>query len=578
MGAAASPAARAGQLRIEIDDPAADGPLTAMDAPVEVRGSAQIFGARRGLDLFLVLDTSKSLRRTDPDDHLGAGARALAWNLLALGHTRIGIVDFDSEGRIATPLTTRRDQIRDALDALDQQGRSNLAAGLRKALEGFEKDAEPGSARVVLLFSDGRSDAAEVRRASRQARQQGVAVHAILVGSDSGGEALLREVAAQTRGTFRRLTDPARLTPAFLDLRTTGVEEVALVVNGGEPVPAQIAGSRFYALLRLPAGESRIVARATSPAGATAEDAIRVTVRAPGCAELELRATRDGKETLSLAERNVEIVLDASNSMWGRMQDLTKLDVAQQALHQLVSSLPPDLRIGLRAYGHGHRHELRQCEDSELLVPLRPGSREAIRKAIAGLEPRGQTPLAHSLEQVARDFDGLRGERAVVLVTDGLESCGGDPVAAASRLQKDGALPVHVIGFGLAGEADEDAASLRAIAKASGGRFLSARSARELRDALAGTVGTAFRVQREGSEVAAGVLGGDEPVRLEAGDYTVELEGFPPLRTPVTLASGERLTLTIEIEKERARPSARSTPTGYSACAQHPAAPDGSGP
>jgi len=574
-------AAHAGQLRVSLEDPAADRVLTAGIAPVEIRGRAEILGSRAGLDLFLVLDTSKSLRRTDPDKELAAGARTLAWNLLALGRTRIGVIDVDSESRMPAPLTTRTDLIFEALDTLDQKGKSNLAAGIRMALEGFEEDAETGSTRAVLLFTDGLADAEEVLHAARTARKRGVAIHTILLGFETLGESLLREIAAETRGTFLRMTDPARLTPAFLDLRTTGVEEVLLAANGGEPVEAQIAGASFHGLLQLRVGENRIVARATSPTGATAEDVVTVTVRAPGCAELELRATRDGEETASLTERNVEIVLDASNSMWGRMRDRTKLEVARRTLEGLISSLPPDLRIGLRAYGHRHRHELRKCDDSELLVPLGPGSREPIRAAIGELQPRGQTPLAHSLLEAAQDFEGVRGERAVVLVTDGIESCGGDPVAAARDLQGDGALPVHVIGFGLSSDADEDTVSLRAIAETSGGRFLTARSAGELRDALAGTVGTRFRVHRDGSEVAAGVLGGDAPLRLDAGSYTIHLDGIPPFSTPVTLSSGERLTLTIEIEGARVRPAARSVPTAYTACdaspTVYPAAPNDPG-
>ena len=74
---------------------------------------------------------------------------------------------------------------------------------------------------------------------------------------------------------------------------------------------------------------------------------------------------------------------------------------------------------------------------------------------------------------------------AVVLVTDGIESCGGDPAASAGALQGEGRFPVHVIGFGLSGAENADLDSLRAIADASGGRFITAGNARELRDALA---------------------------------------------------------------------------------------------
>ena len=284
LASAALSTAHAGQLRVHLEDPAPDRVLTAGGEPLEIRGRAEILGSRAGLDLFLVLDSSKSLWRTDPDKKLGAGARALAWNLLALGRTRIGIIDVDTESRMLAPLTTRTDLIFEALGTLDQKGKSNLAAGIRMALEGFEKDAEPGSTRVVLLFTDGLTDAGEVLRASWMARDRGVVIHTILLGFETLGEWLLREIAAETRGTFLRMTDPARLAPAFLDLHATGVDEVLLAVNGGEPIAAQIAGASFHGRMQLPVGENRIVARATSPTGVTAEDVITLTVRAPGCA------------------------------------------------------------------------------------------------------------------------------------------------------------------------------------------------------------------------------------------------------------------------------------------------------
>ena len=75
-------------------------------------------------------------------------------------------------------------------------------------------------------------------------------------------------------------------------------------------------------------------------------------------------------------------------------------------------------------------------------------------------------------------------------------------------------VPVHVIFFGLPAESDEDAEALRAIADASGGRFLHARSGQELFDALVGTVGTAYSVHLGDREVSASTLGAEEPVRL----------------------------------------------------------------
>ena len=94
--------------------------------------------------------------------------------------------------------------------------------------------------------------------------------------------------------------------------------------------------------------------------------------------------------------------------------------------------------------------------------------------------------------------------------------------------------------------ADEDAASLQAVADASGGRYVTAGSAAELKNALVQTVATPFSVYKGGTEVASGSLGSDELLYLPEGDYRVELHSSPPQFVDVSLASGNRLSLTLE--------------------------------
>jgi hypothetical protein len=160
-----------------------------------------------------------------------------------------------------------------------------------------------------------------------------------------------------------------------------------------------------------------------------------------------------------------------------------------------------------------------------------------------------------------------------VLVTDGIESCGGDPAAAARALQDADRVPVHVIGFGLGTGADSDPASLRTIAEASGGRFLTATTAEELRDALAITVGTRFEVRRDGEPVADGTLGADEVIRLPEGEYVFQLDSAPPYDTPVALTSEEALTLVLERNGSDVSREARRVPATYTACEPIPQEP-----
>ncbi|MDH3434449.1 MAG: VWA domain-containing protein, partial [Gammaproteobacteria bacterium] len=239
------------------------------------------------------------------------------------------------------------------------------------------------------------------------------------------------------------------------------------------------------------------------------------------------------------------IVVDASRSMWGRMGGEPKMAVAKQILQDVSYWFPEDLNLALRAYGSTSPSDSADCADSTLLVPFGEQNREPIRAAIAGLRPLGQTPIAYALNQAARDFGTLQDDRALVLVTDGLESCGGDPVQAARELREQGIM-VHLIGFGLGNAADEDAASLRAVANASGGRYVTASSAEALKEALAHTVATSFSVFKGNTKVANGSLGSDHPLFLPEGDYRVELDSSPPQDVQVSLASRDRVRLTLE--------------------------------
>jgi hypothetical protein len=219
--------------------------------------------------------------------------------------------------------------------------------------------------------------------------------------------------------------------------------------------------------------------------------------------------------------------------------------VAKDILHDVSYWYPDDLDLALRAYGSNSPSESNNCADSTLLVPFGDHNRESIRQAVARLRPTGQTPIAYSLHQAARDFDSLDSDRALVLVTDGIESCGGDPVAAARTLRERG-IVVHLIGFGLGNAADEDTANLYAVANASGGRYVTAGSAEELKDALTMTVATSFTVYYQGSVVANGSLGSNEQIVLPAGDYKVVLDSSPPREVDVTLAPRDQLTVTLE--------------------------------
>ncbi len=540
-------AAEQGALQIEIQSPSADFSATEGEATVEVEGIASAIGGVRYLDMIFVMDTSQSLRSTDPGDFRSTGAIGLIRSLSPRSDIKIGIVSFDSKGEIVQSMTSERGLAVEALRDLPRSGSTNLAGGLLTALRELEKNGRPGSSRVIMLFTDGKSNERKAYEAAIQSHHQGVTVQTLLLGTDTKGTSILDTVAWATGGSFVQVKDPAMLPKAFLDLRTTGVDSVTLSVNGSEPVNAKLAGGTFTGNVPLHVGENRIVAFATSLDGQTEESVVTVEMRDASCAALEVAAVKEGRPVISLNDRSVEIVVDASRSMWGRMHGEPKMVVAKEILQDVSYWFPEDLKLALRAYGSMSPSDSADCADSALLVPFGDANREPIRRAIVGLRPLGQTPIAYALNQAARDFGTLKDDRAVVLVTDGIESCGGDPVQAARELREQGIM-VHLIGFGFGNGAGEDTASLQAVANASGGRYVTAGSAEELKEALVQTVATSFSVFKGSTVVASGSLGSDRPLFLPEGDYRVELDSSPPQTVQINLAPRDQLTLTLQKE------------------------------
>lgn len=559
-----SPMSAAG-LQIEIQSPSADFVAAGGERTIEVEGVASRIGGVRYLDMIFVMDTSTSLRSTDPSDYRSVGAVGLVENLSPRSDIHIGVVSFDNNGELAQPMTSDRGKVIQALRDMPRSGSTNLASGIATALKELETHGRPGSSRVIMLFTDGQSNRKKAHGAAVKAHSQGVTIQTLLLGSNRTGGEILDEIAWATGGSLVRVSDPAMLPEAFLNLRTTGVDSVTLSVNGSQPFPARLAGGTFIGNLPLDVGENRIVAFATSIDGQTQESIVTVTVRDASCAALEVAATKAGRPVLSLSDRSVEIVVDASRSMWGRMNGEPKMAVAKDILQDVSYWFPEDLDLALRAYGSTSPSDSNDCADSALLVPFGDENREPIRRAIADLRPLGQTPIAYALNQASRDFGTLRDDRAVVLVTDGLESCGGDPVQAARELREQGII-VHLIGFGLGNAADEDTASLRAVANASGGHYVTAGSAEELEAALARTVATSFSVFKDSTEVASGSLGSDKPLYLPEGNYRVELHSSPPQNVPISLAPRDRVTLTLEKEGDFVSHFERRDRMEYKSC------------
>jgi Ca-activated chloride channel family protein len=146
-------------------------------------------------------------------------------------------------------------------------------------------------------------------------------------------------------------------------------------------------------------------------------------------------------------------LFDASQSMSGYWESDKKISIARNFLIDMVDSLEtlPNVQLALRVYGHQSPVLMHDCKDTKLEVPFDVNNAHRIRQKLRFLDPNGNTPIAYSLEQASGDFPPCPDCRnIVILITDGIEECGGDPCAVSRMLQNRGiALKPFIIGIGL---------------------------------------------------------------------------------------------------------------------------------
>lgn len=180
-------------------------------------------------------------------------------------------------------------------------------------------------------------------------------------------------------------------------------------------------------------------------------------------------------ETALKQKLHIEILLDASGSMDGRVGGGQKMQLAKNTIRNFASTLPDNVSIALRVYGHlgssDEKDKELSCHSTELIYPLSEYRPEQFKESLDRVKSTGFTPLAVGIRESEKDLPPAEKgvQNIVYVVSDGEETCGGDPVAEAGKLHlgKSKAL-VHVIGFDIDDQGQE---SLKRIAKAGGGTY-----------------------------------------------------------------------------------------------------------
>ena len=218
----------------------------------------------------------------------------------------------------------------------------------------------------------------------------------------------------------------------------------------------------------------------------------------------------------------VEVIVDASGSMLQNLGSERRIDIAKRTLKNLTNNvIPAGTPFAWRVLGR----EPNSCQ-TDLELPPRPLDRAAVAAKIDSLAAKSnaKTPIAASLDKVASDLSNVRGERLVILLTDGEETCGGNPAATIDKLMKQGInVRVNIVGFGVDNRAT--AALFRQWSTAGGGSYFDAQNAATLDAAFLQAVKPGFEILDAQKKVIADGLVGGDPVKVLPGKYTVRLKG-----------------------------------------------------
>jgi Ca-activated chloride channel family protein len=184
-------------------------------------------------------------------------------------------------------------------------------------------------------------------------------------------------------------------------------------------------------------------------------------------------------QTVSFANPQAMIILDASGSMWGQLEGRDKITLSKEALLDSGSSWNANVRLGLIAFGH---RSSQTCSGSEIIVELgAPDESRALSK-LQSLNPKSKGSIGHALRTAAEALDNTNEKATVILISDGQDACLSRPCDVAKALEEEGMdFTAHVIGLDVDGKSE---VLLECIAQVSGGTYLPAKSAEALKASL----------------------------------------------------------------------------------------------
>ncbi|MEH7344978.1 VWA domain-containing protein [Bacillus sp. JJ1532] len=193
----------------------------------------------------------------------------------------------------------------------------------------------------------------------------------------------------------------------------------------------------------------------------------------------------EGSEEKMSSEKTI-ILLDASSSMLLLSDGKVKMDIAKDAVKSFAQTIGQTSEVSLIVYGHKGSESAADkeisCTKVEEVYPMGKYAKEEFHQAVDSFESKGWTPLADAIQKAAEMSSSFEGATTIYIVSDGAETCDGDPVQASKDLvQKNSKNTVNIIGFDVDSKSENQ---LKAVAEAGNGEYFKADNPEELKNTI----------------------------------------------------------------------------------------------
>jgi hypothetical protein len=166
------------------------------------------------LDVALILDSSGSMKTSDPDDLRKEAARAFIdtmgdWDWAT-------IIDFDDSVKTLwqlLPTVGKKEAIHSAINQIDSSGSTNIGLGLQAGFENLSQ-MPTRHRKIAILLTDGKGDYADQ---AAQYAAQGWKIFTIGLGNDINQQ-LLEQIASETGGKYYFLTSADQLIQKYFEI------------------------------------------------------------------------------------------------------------------------------------------------------------------------------------------------------------------------------------------------------------------------------------------------------------------------------------------------------------------------